>query len=280
MEKRLWLALAFLLLFSGQALADFQENYPADGDPVAAAQLRENLNQLWVVTRQLTKDQFGPTINGMTVAYTGGKVCSGNTVYTMQDGSIDFSTYSTGSVLYVSVVVSGGAASLSIDTVLYNPAGIPLWTVSVSSSSVVISSDDRTWVKKPVNGTDYVTASLQTDRGINTSGTYYDGPSLCLSPGTWLLTGNVTIKNIDPAAIHTYEAKLWDGTNAAASGQTSNVANGLGQISLSAIVTVSATATWKISCASGVTNDGVIKAAMTSLGAGNNASMLTAVKLY
>ena len=140
-----YLAIIALLIFfiSGSASAAFKENYPADNDPVAAPQLRENLNQLW----QFTKKFFNPTVSGTTVTYTGGKACFGNNVYTIPDGSIVFSSYTSAVPHYVSIVASGGSASLSVNTGAYSPTGIPLWNVFTNSSGTLTIIDDRTWAR-------------------------------------------------------------------------------------------------------------------------------------
>lgn len=144
MGKKYLAIIALLILFiSGSASAAFKENYPADNDPVAAPQLRENLNQLW----QFTKKFFNPTVSGTTITYTGGRACFGNNVYTIPDGSIDFSSYTGVSPHYVSIVTSGGSASLSVNTGAYSPTGIPLWNVFTNSSGTLTIIDDRTWAR-------------------------------------------------------------------------------------------------------------------------------------
>ena len=143
MGKKHFLIVLLLLFISTSVSAFFQENYPGDNDPVAAPQLRENLNQLW----QFSKRSFNPySTSGTTVSYKGGKACFGNNVYTVPDGIIDFSNYTGASAHYVSIVTSGGTASLSVGSGSYNTAGIPLWNV-LNASGVLTITDDRTWAR-------------------------------------------------------------------------------------------------------------------------------------
>lgn len=106
---------------------------------------------------------------------------------------------------------------------------------------------------------------------------YYDGPSVTLAPGTWLLMGDVELNA--SATNHTFTAKLWDGTNAAiSSGQAVSQANvGLYQINLpSVVVTPTVATTYKISAKSSGTGDSI---SASGPGEGNTASILTAIRI-
>lgn len=133
-----------------------------------------------------------------------------------------------------------------------------------------------------VGGTlDYEQGQLGADVTMVTAGTFYDGPTVTLAVGTWLLNGTVTIDGIGASGNIT--AKLWDGTTVAAStasityGGAANRENS--SLTLTAVVVIAAgTPTWKISC-TGDGNNSLIKAATPTSGAGNNASTLVAVKI-
>lgn len=61
-----------------------------------------------------------------------------------------------------------------------------------------------------------VSASLGADVLLNNTANYFDGPSLTLGPGKWLVTGKVTVNDANANA--GILAKLWDGTTVYDSG--------------------------------------------------------------
>jgi hypothetical protein len=128
----------------------------------------------------------------------------------------------------------------------------------------------------------YAQAKLGADVAIATDNVWVDGPSVALAAGTWLLTGTLQLYSAGNAA--TIQVKLWDGTTVGASGECLVIGGGsapfwYGHITLTAIVTLSPGATWKISATSQAHTGNLIKAAMHVNGAGNNASVLTALQL-
>jgi hypothetical protein len=124
-------------------------------------------------------------------------------------------------------------------------------------------------------------ASLSADVGMVTSNTWYDGPSLSLAAGTWLVTAHISFWRTATTATIWF-GRITDGTNHHASGQlyTDSVAGTGGVVALTGIITLTGTTTIKIQ---GTTNAGaaacLMKAALTANGSGNNATQLTAVKL-
>jgi hypothetical protein len=140
-----------------------------------------------------------------------------------------------------------------------------------------------------VAGTDYqapVSSSvnqLSSDVTMTTAGTFYNGPSLSLTAGTYFLSGTVTLQTTSVTAAVQFVCKLWDGTTVGASteavaGATSSAAVKNEPISLSAIVVPTGAATWRIACTSNTASQ-LIKAATPQYGAGNNASTLVALKI-
>ena len=114
---------------------------------------------------------------------------------------------------------------------------------------------------------------LAADVTLTNANTYYDGPSVSLGAGTWLVLG--AISGDDGVTASIFTAKLWDGSTVWASGQ----ANGYDvNIAVGATVALGGTTTVKISVATTSTS-GKIKAATVVNGAGNNASWLTAVQI-
>lgn len=109
---------------------------------------------------------------------------------------------------------------------------------------------------------------------------YYDGPAVTLSAGTWLLVGQIELRNV-AAGIQDYTAKLWDGTTIKASGGTTlpSGAGFAGQIHLSAVVVIaSGTPTWKISCRSEGAANLMVAADPVDSGA-NKGLVLNAIKI-
>jgi hypothetical protein len=120
---------------------------------------------------------------------------------------------------------------------------------------------------------------LSGDVTIVNSATFYDGPTVSLTVGTWLVQGTVTISDATAAGNQT--AKLWDGTTVYASGESMVPSvNGACAITLQAVIVVPSTISYKISCASSHgTSNAKIRAATPSSGSGNNASRLSAIKI-
>lgn len=165
-------------------------------------------------------------------------------------------------------------------------------TPSAASVIVYAKSDGKLYIKDDA-GTEtdltaggaaslsYVQNQLSADVAMASANTYYDGPAVTLSAGTWLLTGTVTHDGLANATLVT--AKLWDGTTVAASCETLVYGGAAGRdmaaLPLSAVVVIAAgTPTWKISVAANAVTTN-IKAAAPENGAGNNASTLVAVKI-
>ena len=96
---------------------------------------------------------------------------------------------------------------------------------------------------------------LAADVSLTTPGTYYDGPSVSLAAGTWLVTGQVLISKGTTSAILGASAVLYSGATAISrvtQDITAPAAASLVQIAftLSGIITIGSTTTVKISAAS------------------------------
>jgi hypothetical protein len=124
-----------------------------------------------------------------------------------------------------------------------------------------------------------VQSQLSADVTMTSANTFYDGPSVNLTAGTWLLTGSVEVMAGVGVAASNTTAKLWDGTTVYASGMSACPSDtGQVDISLSAIVSPTSPTSYKISVASQTANYKIAKAAQVNA-AGNNASYLQAVLL-
>lgn len=107
--------------------------------------------------------------------------------------------------------------------------------------------------------------------------TYYDGASVSLAAGTWLLVAVCTINDPTSTGGNT-TAKLWDGTTVLVSTAAQATAGGVQCMTLAAVVSPVGTTTYKVSAASTQTGHTIVAAAPNN-GAGNNANSITAVKL-
>lgn len=150
-----------------------------------------------------------------------------------------------------------------------------------TETGIVVTSDDAD------NTLDFVVSSSLTTNehvlsapvDITTLNTFYDGPSVSLIAGTWLLVGAVDVMN-DTAAAH-YTAKLWNGTTVESVNAVLGSANGSHTIPLCGLVTPVSTTTWKISVASTVSKVGIqrIQSQPNYNSPGNQASHLHAVRV-
>jgi hypothetical protein len=98
---------------------------------------------------------------------------------------------------------------------------------------------------------------LSSDVTMTTAGTYYDGPTLTLAAGTWLLIGAVELV-ASTTATRQFTAKLWDGTTIVSTSApktqgTAQVAEE--PIPLFGLVTPASSTTYKISATSTVNAD-------------------------
>jgi hypothetical protein len=119
-------------------------------------------------------------------------------------------------------------------------------------------------------------AHLTADVSMSAANTFFDGPSLSLEAGTWLITAHVLLQ---PSAAGRHEAKLWDGTTTIDATED-HVFSGQSVIPMftNGIVSLTTTKTLKMSCSSPASGC-VIKAALLTNSPGNFASGITAVKV-
>lgn len=143
--------------------------------------------------------------------------------------------------------------------------------------------DDGTWVAPPAGGSITNSESAPAaDVQMPTSNTWYNACTLSLAAGTWLLIGHITQVRTASTA-ETIYGRISDGTsNHIASQQGYHPsASGSGcSLAMSGIVTLGATTTLRLQCATsaGATTS-LIKAATAANGSGNNATQLCAIRL-
>jgi hypothetical protein len=123
------------------------------------------------------------------------------------------------------------------------------------------------------SSTNYIAANVD----MTTAGTYYDGPSLTVAAGTWLLIGQISIICVS-TAVRTIQYKLWDGSATISSGIYTvhgTAATFTGSLPISGIVVPSGSTTYKISMTSSVNGDDIEDDAAVA----DTASYLVAVKI-
>ncbi len=120
-------------------------------------------------------------------------------------------------------------------------------------------------------------AFLGSNVNLSSTTTYFDGPSLSLAAGTWLITAAVTCSSSGGAT--SFVAKLWDGTTVYASGEADSRAGTRGAtVHIHAIVVLASTTTVKVSATSDDTAS-IMRTNTSIQGSGNNATYINAVKL-
>lgn len=114
---------------------------------------------------------------------------------------------------------------------------------------------------------------------ITSANTWYDGPSLSLAAGTWMLIGRVTIDKSTSGGCRT-GCRLWDGTNvyAEAEGPVNGDTNDRTSLVVSSVVTLGSTTTLKVSCSATATGCSILQT-IGSNGTANKASNLVALKI-
>ena len=125
----------------------------------------------------------------------------------------------------------------------------------------------------------YLVNQLTGDVAMNAANTFFNGPSLALTEGTWLLVGSIMLS---PASTDICVIKLWDGTTVAASTQLTFTVGKYFTATLSGVAVVGpGGATWRIAAAPQSTTTGAIIATPTvnNTGLTNKASTLVAVQI-
>jgi hypothetical protein len=132
----------------------------------------------------------------------------------------------------------------------------------------------------------YLEHTVGTNVVMLSANVYYDGPTVTLTAGTWLVTGHITVKSANATA-QRITGKLWDGASTVwASGQGAAPSQGTGtagyvNIPFTAIVVVaSGTTVCKISAASTAANSVLLSTpGDNATGIGTTTSRLEAVKI-
>lgn len=131
------------------------------------------------------------------------------------------------------------------------------------------------------NTISYLTASLSADVQLTTTGTFYDGPSISLPSGTWLVTGQITITRT-ATTLATYTGRIVSNSTTVASSQQSVVSVNphSANIHLHCVLVLASTTTVKLTATSSAgTTTTHMKAATNTYSGGNNATTISAIRL-
>jgi hypothetical protein len=155
--------------------------------------------------------------------------------------------------------------------------------VFVNSTSGIIQCQYGASQAECIPTYNYTSNALGADVTMTTAFTYYDGPSVTLAAGTWMVQGTITAYTTSTTSAVMVACKLWDGTTissstGASSGAVAVAAQRLMTMSLQGIVSPASPTTYKISCTSTV-NSQVIRASLPSGGTGNTTSTVWAFRL-
>ena len=128
-----------------------------------------------------------------------------------------------------------------------------------------------------------LTGALSSAVTMTTAGTFYAGPTVSLTAGTWQLTGSVDLQTTSTTSAVQFTCKLWDGTTTAGAGYfvasaLSSAAVRNNQMALTGVLVETGSATGNISCTSNVASQ-LIEAAPGYSSPGNYASTLVAVRI-
>jgi hypothetical protein len=147
-----------------------------------------------------------------------------------------------------------------------------------STTKAVRADDSRLSDARPALGS--ASTALSADVTMTNADTWYDGPSVSLSAGTWVIDSMVTILKANVTGTDALAVRITDGTNHYSSGNQSwnTRLQALTTMSCSSIVTLGSTTTIKIQAASQYAGC-TIKAATTYQASGNTASNINAVRI-
>jgi hypothetical protein len=266
------------------ALVDFSQTVKlgsvAIGESASAFSLF--LSGVVRLTAALQIDQ-GLLLGTMTTterdAIGAGEAPKGTVIYNETLNTVQVNVGSDGARNWASIGdLSQSIADAKGDLVIATAADT-LTRIAVGADGTVLTADSgqskgAKWAPPSLSS---VSGQLTGDVTMANANQFYDGPSVSLAAGTWLLNSTVTFDGVSGQEL---TAKLWDGTTVAAAAQMRSGSSQLFAISLTAIVSPGTTTTYKVSMAANSTGFS-IKASPSQNGTGctNKASTLTGIRI-
>ena len=154
---------------------------------------------------------------------------------------------------------------------------LPIGTTGqVLTADTTVSPYKVKWATPAAAGLTSQTANLASTVSMTSANTFYDGPSITLAAGTWLLVGQISVE--DPGGNGgRCTAKLWDGTTVSTSIDAAPPVGGTGGLTMSAFVSPTGSTTYKISAAFSQPTHNIL--ASTTTNSAINCSRITATKI-
>lgn len=135
------------------------------------------------------------------------------------------------------------------DMIIGGTAGAPARLTAAGAASKFLQTNGSNHIVWDVAPAASLTSSVNHLTGnvtMTTADTFYDGPALTLSAGTWLLVAAITIQGSGGGAQRII-GKLWDGTTVADSGEMNVGTSAYLKFPFCALVVIAAgTPTWKV----------------------------------
>lgn len=180
------------------------------------------------------------------------------------------------------VVIGGtGATALTGNgAVVMNAGGTAQTTVAPSTSGNLMTSNGSSWASTAPVATASTSADISADVTMTTANTIYDGPSITLGAGTWLIIGVVSVRVAGASggsvtcyvrdATPTYYAQtgIWAGVNGAQTTGTMGV-----------IVSPGSSTTYKLSATANVASCTLCKTTFAN-DQGIPSTRIIAIRLY
>jgi len=154
---------------------------------------------------------------------------------------------------------------------------LPIGTTNqVLTADTTVSPYKVKWASAGAASLTSQTANLSANVSMPSANTFYDGPSITLAAGTWLLIGQVSIE--DPGANGGRNtAKLWDGTTVSTSVDSTQPSGSTIGMTMSAFVSPASSTTYKVSVANSQPTHNIL--ANTTTNSAGNTSRITATKI-
>lgn len=231
-------------------------------------------------TKRITIKKIDSGANAVTVGTTGGQTIDGQSTRLLNTQFSSVTLISDNANWRVTEI---DPPLTSKGDLLVGTAANALNRLGVGTDTQVLTADSTqaTGVKWAAGSTALTNSSafLSADVTMTTANTFYDGPSLSLAAGTWVVIGGLIFLN--SSAGGNYTIKIWDGTTATSALETTNAAAGFNiSVTIMAVVTPGSTTTYKVSAAAQST--GAVMAAspnVNNTGLTNKGGWLYAVKI-